>query len=352
MAVRTGHLTIADLLAARFQSAVRFGLDTIQQVIERDLAVHNQLSTEMVSLLADPSTDRQRLAGTSESGEMLEADEHTRVPTQKAPTGATVAFPLKNFQYAIGWTRKFMERKTPADIAAQYTMAKKAHRKKIVAEVKRAIFGPLNYTHRDHLVDNVDLGVKRLVNADSMGIPEGPNGESYDATTHTHYMANATLTAAFLTSVINTVVEHGHGGAVVVVINKTDEAAVRALVGFVPYVDPRLALGTGQVPTGERADITRLDNRAIGLFGSAEVWVKPWGIANYAFAYDTSASKPLVLRTANGATLELRVAAKLETYPLYAEYMEDEFGFGVWTRTNGAVGYFAGAEYVEPTISG
>lgn len=353
MAGKTGTASIADLQAARFTSLASFGVTRIASALQADLAVHNQLMTEVLGSFAEITSDRQRIYGTSDSGQMLEIDEFSRGPTQKPQVGATVAFPLSRFQYNIGWTRLFFETKQVNDLLVMYVASKKAHRKKVMAALKRALYLSTNYTHRDHLVDNVDLAVKRLLNADSSNIPEGPNGETYNGASHTHYLANATLTAAFAQSVIQTVVEHGNGGMVRVAISKTDEAAFRALTGFQAYVDPRIALGTGQVPTGVRANITRLDNRAIGIFDAAEVWVKPWGIANYLLAWDETADqKPLALRTRSGQGLSLKIAAEIELYPLRAQYMEDEFGFGVWNRTNGAVGYFAGGAYTDPTITG
>jgi hypothetical protein len=353
MAVKTGTASIADLQAARFTSLAQFGVSRIESALQADLAVHNQLATEMVSSLAEISSDRQRIYGTSDSGQMVEADEFSRGPTQKPQVGATVAFPMRLFQYNVGWTRKFFQTKQVNDLLLMYLAAKKAHRKKIQVLIKRAIFGSANYTFRDALVDNVDLAVKRFLNADSVNIPEGPNGEVFTAASHTHYLANASLTAAFALSVINTVVEHGNGGQVRLYINQADEAAFRLLAGFNAYVDPRITLGTGQVAGQQRLNIQRLDNRPIGIFGAAEVWVKPWMIANYLFAFDeTAEQKPLVLRTRDGSGFNLQLAAEIELYPLTAQYMEDEMDFGTWNRTNGAIGYFAGGAYVVPTISG
>ncbi len=353
MATQTGTLDISSLLAARFQSAVAFGLSTIQRILEADVAAHNTIVLQMVSEICEVTTDRQRIYGTSASGEMVEVDEFGRSPTQKSAPGATVGFPLRLFQYGLGWTQKWLETRTPADLAIAVQAAEKAHLKAIQKEVKRAIFLSANYTFNDHLVDKVDLAVKRFINADSAGIPEGPNGEAFDGATHTHYSPVAALDAASLTALIDNVVEHGHGGMVKVAIARANEAAVRGLTGFTAYQDPRLVFGasTTGVP-GTRLDITRLDNRAIGIYGAAEVWVKPWAIANYAFAWDAAAAqKPLGFRQRQQQTLQgLRIAAQLDTHPLHAQYMEAEYGIGVWTRTNGGVLYFNGGAYVDPTI--
>lgn len=354
MPQNTGSYDISTLLAARFQSAAQFGLSTITDILTADIAAHNAIVTQMVSEMAEVTSDRQRIYGTSVGGDMTEVDEFGAAPTQRSLPGSTVGFPLKLFQFNLGWTEKWLQTRTPADLAIAVQGAQKAHLKAVVRELKRAIFVSANYTHRDHLVDNVDLAVKRFVNADSANIPDGPNGETFAGATHTHYDGEVSLTAAFLKAVINNVIEHGHGGNVKVAISRTDETAVRALTGFTGYQDPRLVFGasTTGVPA-QRLDITRLDNRAIGIFEGAEVWVKPWAIANYVFAWDAGDSrKPLAYRQRDNQALQgLRIASTFSSHPLVAQFMEAEYGIGVWTRTNGAVLYFANATYADPTIS-
>lgn len=348
----TGTHDISTLLATRHSSAAAFGLDTIQAVLAADVAAHNRIVTEMVGGLCDVTTDRQRKYGTSASGEMAEVDEYGRSATQVSRPGATCGFPMRLFQFGLGWTSKWFETHTPADMATAIQNAEKAHLRRVQREIKRAIFGATNFTFNDFLVDNVDLAVKRFINADSSDMPDGPNGETFDGGSHTHYDANATLTAAAVTATINDVIEHGHGSMVKIAFAKADEAAVRALTGFTAYPDPRIIYRATDTP-GQALDISRLDNRAIGIFGGAEVWVKPWAIANYAFAWDDGAPmKPLAFRQRDNVSLQgLRVAATLDTHPLYAQYMEAEFGVGVWTRTNGACLYFASGTWADPTIS-
>jgi hypothetical protein len=352
MSTLTGTYDISALLATRNASAAEFGLDTIQAVLQADIAAHNAIVLEMVSELCEVTPDRQRIYGTSTDGEMVEVDEYGRAPTQRPVTGATVGFPMRLFQYSIGWTRKWFETRTPADMAQAVLGAESAHLRAIQREIKKAIFLSTNYTFKDFLVDNVSLAVKRLVNADSADIPDGPNGETFDGASHDHYNANATLTAVALLASVEDVIEHGHGGMVKLAINKANEAAVRLLSGFTAYPDPRLVMRATDAP-GETLDISRLDNRAIGIFSGAEVWVKPWCPAGYYLAWDAaSPNKPLVFRQRSATSLQgLRIAADIDDYALYAQYMEAEYGIGVWTRTNGAVLYVGGESYVDPTIS-
>jgi hypothetical protein len=357
MPQRTGTHDVSATFRARLAAIPNFNdlnFERVQQVINQELEAHNTIMQQMLAELCDFGTDRIRVYGAQSGGAMTEVDEYGRAPTQRAEPGDTLSFPLRKYQYPIGWTQTWFDTKLPIDMAAPVQAAQVADKKAIVYDIKRALFLSANFTYVDHLLDNVSLSVKRLVNADSASIPTGPNGESYSGATHTHYNGYASLTAANMLDNINDVVEHGNGNQVRVYISTTDEAAVRALTGFVAYTDPRLILG---IPTSAaavaapRLDITRLDNRAIGIFGPAEVWVKPWMIASYQFAFDAGGQKPLVFRQREQSTLQgLRVAGEIPVYPLFARYMERDFGVGVWNRTNGALGYMANATFADPTI--
>jgi hypothetical protein len=349
----TGTHDISSLLAVRFQSAAEFGLSTIEQVLRNDVAAHNMILQDMLGGFVDFTTERQRIYGTSVTGEMIEVDEYGRGPTQRNLPGATVGFPLRKFQFPIGWTEDWFAMHTPAEMAEATLAAEGAHWRRIYTDIKRALYLSGNYTFNDFLVDKIDLPIKRLVNADGASIPNGPNGETFDGATHTHYLARAggSLAATDVTTLINHVVEHGHGGMIKIAISRTDEATWRALTGFTAYTDPRLIYRNTDTPA-QTLDITRLDNRAIGILGAAEIWVKPWAIANYAACWDNAGPKPLAYRQRSATTLQgLRVAATLRTFPLVAEYMQAEFGVGVWNRTNGAILYYGNTTYADPTIS-
>lgn len=350
MATRVGTYDISTLMAVRYQSVAEFGVDTIVQVLQRDIETHNQLVQQMVSEFCEITTDRQRIYGTSMVGEMYEVDEWGRAPTQKIATGATVGFPLSSFQYSLGWTDKWMKIHTPSDLAQMVLSSQKAHLQRIQKSIKQAIFGSTNYTFNDFLVDKVDLAVKRFINADSSQIPEGPNGETFDGSSHTHFTYGTPLSTTNATALITNVVEHGHGADVRVYINTAQEAAWRALTGFTAYQDPRIIFGATD-HLGERLDITRLDNRAIGIYGAAEIWVKPWIPSGYAFAFASGdPNKPLAFRQREQTSLQgLQIAATNTAFPLTAQYMEAEFGVGVWTRTNGACMQTAGS-WTDPTF--
>lgn len=354
MATITGTHDISTLLAAKTQTVAQFGLDTVVEVLQNDLAAHNAIMQDLLTELATRTTDRMRRAGTSINGEMVEVDEFGRAPTQKATPGQNVGFPLRKFDYPIGWTRRFLQKATPADLATAQLSAQKAHRKAFGREIRRALYLATNYSFFDHLVDNLELPVKRLLNADSSSIPEGPNGEVFDGTTHTHYQARVgTLAASDVDALVQDVLEHGHGGNIRIVIAAGDVTAIAALTtGFTKLTPVHVHPGSASPVTDRRLDHTRADNRLVGYWnGSYEVWTKPWAVAGYWLAYDAAEeAKPLALREDLIEASALHRVAEIDMYPLRAEYMSSMFGFGVWTRTNGAVLYTGATSWADPTI--
>jgi hypothetical protein len=349
----TGTHELKDLLAMKNTTIVDYGLDNIAPIINREIVAHNTVLQNMIADLARPTTERAGTSGASSAGRMVKVDEFSRTATQKGNKYANVAFPLENFQFALGWSDLYFKTATVSDMALMTQRATRADILALQTAIKMAIFGSTNYTVIDELKDGVSLGIKRLVNADSDIIPVNPvTGASFDTSTHTHYDAVASLTAAALEATINDVIEHGHGEGVRVYINRAQETAVKALPGFTAYLDARLVGANNVTQASGTLDVTRLDNRAIGLFAGAEVWTKSWVPANYIFVFSAGdEGKPLAYREHEAAPLRgLRVAATLDTHPLHAEYMEHMFGFGVQTRTNGAVLYVAGGVYVDPTF--
>jgi hypothetical protein len=350
---RVGLNSIDDLLEIRFRSPLQIGLNTIEPVLRRDMEIHNTLTNQMVSTFADITDDYQRIYGSSDVIEMVEADEFTRAHTQKGRTGSVAGFPLRGYQAAIGWDKAYFQRATVADMAQSQISAQKSQIIKLRTEMQRAMYLSSNYSFVDYRDSKVTLAVKRFVNADGLSIPDGPQGQTFNASTHTHYLATAAATAADVNALIRTVLEHHVGGKPVIFINQADETQFRAITGFQPYVDSRLTLNANQNQPNARLNPLTTDDRPIGLFGSAEVWVKPWALTSYWLCTDMSegAPRPLVARVRKGAdSLALVTAAQLDFAPLYAKYMESEFGFGVWTRTNGAVLYTGGGAYVDPVL--
>jgi len=352
--VAYGTLTTLDTLAASQQTIADIGEDNAFRAIDASLQAHNEIMRSLVPF-AEMTTDRQRRYGGDDNMSLDEVDEFGRGDAQKIAAGVTVGFPLRLFDVSVQWTRKYFQNATGAELAAQFTAVQKAHRKRVIREIKRAIFTPTNTDNWvDRLVDHVELDLKALVNADSAAIPSGPNGESFDGATHTHYLARAggSLAASDIVALLETVREHYNSGQQMLYINRAQEAAVRAMdANFTAYLDARIVGSVTENQSRGTLAPTNLYNRAIGVFDGAEVWVKPWVPANYMFTWIDGVPPPLVERERRAGSGNLVLAAEDEAYPLRARTLEAEFGFGVWNRTNGAVLYTGNTSYSAPTIT-
>lgn len=350
-----GTLSVLDTLAAQRVNIAAYGEDLVFQGLQQALEAHNRIMQEALDDLCEVTTDRQRRFGGPDVMQMDEVDEFGASDVQKVAAGVTVGFPLRLYQIPVGWTRKYMQNASVAELAAQFIAAQDADVRRVTASIKQAIFTPTNATFTDRLVDRVSLSLKALANADGAALPTGPNGETFNGATHTHYLAVATggtITVADLTSVIEAVLEHYANGRAMVYINRAQEAAVRGLTGFVAYLDTRIV---GQTTAAQAPNLPldpiQLYNRAIGIFDGAEIWVKPWIPSSYIFAFVAGQQAPLVYRQRDEVSGTLQLAYEDEDYPLRARALEREFGVAVWNRVNGAVLYTAANSYAAPTIT-
>jgi hypothetical protein len=354
-----GTLTTLDTLAASQSSIVAYGEDRAFEEIASALAIHNRLTNEMLGTFVERTTDRLRRYGSTDSMAMDELDEFGSPDAQKIAAGASVGFPLRLYGIALQWTRKYMQNHTAAELAAQVVAAMDADTKVIYRQIRRTLFTPTNSTgYLDRLVDNVNIAVRALVNADSQPIPPGPYGDTFTASTHTHYLytASTSLAAADLTGLVSTVREHYGTGQVEVYINAAQETAVRALTGFTAITPVFVTPATSAAAIVQEYNLIDPANRQIGYYGAnyVPVWVKPWVPAGYLFAYVNGAPAPIALRERANGSGDFVLAYEDEDHPLRARAWEREFGMGIWERTNGAALYVdtgAAGAYVATTIS-
>lgn len=354
-----GSLSIFDTIGGRRAAANDYiGLydpATLYQQLQVFLDAHNRLMDEMTMDLVDPTTDRFLTWGSNDEVQMQDGDEFSRPDVQKVSVSPTMmAFPLRLKQVAYGVSQLFMETKTVGDLEQVVTAATDADVRDRLATIRAALFNPANnLTYKDRLVDNITLPLRSLINADGAYIPPDKFGNTFDPNTHTHFLGTSSFVASDLQALIDTVVEHYASGSLRVYINRAQETTVRGFTGFNPYWDARITPSVNQNNAlGTPLDVLNIYNRPIGIFGAAEIWVKPWLPASYLFAFNTTAPKPLRLRTRPTAGTNrgaLRVAAQIASYPLMATYMEREYGIGVYERTNGAALYTGNSTYSAPS---
>jgi hypothetical protein len=347
-----GTLSMADLLATTSQTVIQYGEDRIWEVFRDFLDAHEILYGQLRDAYCEETTELLFGIGGISDMEMQEVDEFGAPQPQKVTAGEPMGLPLRLYNGAIQWTRQYFLASTVSEVAAQFQGLLTADLRRLAFEIKRALFIPTNYSFVDRLTrERPTLAVKRLANADSAAIPTGPNGEVFDSSTHTHYLGSATLTAAALTSLIATVREHGNSGGIRVEINQAQEATVRGLAGFTPYIDARVVMNNAAAYATGTLTFDNIYNRPIGIFDGAEIWVKPWVPANYQLARATAGRKVLGFRVPKIGPKGLELVAEDEAYPLRARIWERKFGVGVINRVGAAVLYSANSTYAAPTLA-
>lgn len=348
----TGASTIQDLIAVETISSIEYGINTIEEVLRNDLAAWNAVVGDALSMLAVDTTERLERHGASAEGDMLRADEFSAGLTLRQQGGSDVAYPLYKFLRNVGWTLDSLKVATPADLARAQLGVQKAHQRAIYTELRRAFYKPTNFSVADDLIDGQTLNVKRLYNADSDPIPDGPYGETFDGATHDHYNANATLTEAALDAAITDVLEHRQGASVQIVTVTSNIANFEALTNYESLRGVQIVPAEDSDRPIQRFDATQNDNKVVGIYkGSWPVWVKPWGLANYALILDANGERPLKRRQRQQAALRgLRMKSTSQLEPLIVDFFEAEFGFGVWDRSAAAVLQFNNGTYQDPAI--
>lgn len=355
-----GTLSLLDALIANagFRTIFSYGEDRLWEQARQLLEIHNRLVEERRNEMFIVTTDQQRRwGGTGDEGEFIETAELGRSDAQKTEIPfATNGFPLRKFDRSVQWTRLYMRTRTVEEWANQMRAIQLADLRNIMRQTRRAIFDPTNKLgYVDRLVDKTQYPVRAFLNGDGTYIPPDPQDGTIFAANHTHYIASPVLDNAFMDALIALILEHGVVGQITVEIALAQEAAVRALPGFMEYTDPRFTQPDNVVGLrdGAKLDIYNPKNRRIGIYGAAEIWVKPYAVAGYCFARDTG-KRPLAWRKRrgddNGGFGNLEIAAEDERLPLRAQTVEREFGIGVNDRAAGAVGYIGGNVYVAPTI--
>lgn len=329
-----------------------FGEDATYTAITELLAAHNAIMNELIDSLCERTSASQELYGGTEEIEMADLDEYGVADAQKIGEGVNLGYPLRKTGATLQWTRTYLMNATLREINASVEAVMTADEKRVIREIKRAFMLATNYSFKDRYATNLTLPVKRLLNADGAPIPPSPYGDTFDGSTHTHYLAEASLTDDFMDDLVETVLEHNAQSNILVAINRAEEATVRTAAtfpNFREYVDARIITGADVSRASGDLDRNKIYNRAIGVHGPAEIWVKPWVPANYLVAWDAS-KRPLRFRHYENDMGNLNLVFEDEAHPLRARGWERNFGVGVRDRHAMAMLKIDNATWSDPSI--
>ena len=350
-----GTLSIFDTsLASR--GIVEYGLDNAYEQVKAVLDAHNAQVNGMLGELCEDSPDYLRSYGGDSGIVMQTIEEFGAAEGQKIVERVNIGFPLEHFEVSLQHTREYLQHATLGDLSKDVNGALDADLRNTRYLIQTAVFNDDNATwvdRRDRSL-GLSLPLKAWYNADSGPVAVGPNGESFDGATHTHFIANTSVTNANLQALLDKVAEHGTlgGQGLRLYINIAHEATVRGFADFVAHIGVDLIKSPMDINTPTALTYTNRYDRSIGQFQGAEVWVKSWMPANYLFAFNVlGMDKPLLRRIPKIGNGDLRIIGESDMFPLHAKVWGRDIGISVWNRANGAVWYTASGSYAEPTLS-
>lgn len=373
MAIEGGILSAADseLQVLTTAGALLSSIDreSLYNLTMDIFAVYNRQMGDLISLLAKPADFREyRYGGATDLVAMHDLDEFGKPSAAKISGASTVAHPIKKWGRALGWNSAFFKTTTVKQFDNLVTGLLLGDRARVTKEVKSALFRATNYNFTDPYDAKV-LGVKALANADGAPLPIGPNGEVFNAGTHSHYTGSATLTAAAVSALITNVTEHFSSGEVELLINAAQAASMVGLSGFIPatYNGVVQSVNTDRTSVAVR-EIFNVEKNFIGLFNGVKVYTAYWIPASYMVAMMVAgAEKPLAYRIGQPNTMgstynsylnggsasgpgDFSIVSELDEYPFYAQTAEREIGFGASGRVSAAILFIGNASYQVPTF--
>jgi len=358
---QTGVLSLQDLRANGL-SIYTFGLNNALAVVSQQLGAYNYSLNSSLATLTETTTERTEASPGTINRRMAPVDEYGLARTQKAGKNYGRGFPLDRFQDATGWTEDFMAAASIGTMVTQMDSIQLAHTNEVRIALAAALYTPVQRVLREYV--DVATGyqiltgqyVMPLYNGDGEIPNVGPSGQSFDGT-HTHYTAVDNLTASDLDTLANNVGEHSTGNNIVIYINQVDASKFRAMANFVAATVAQVINPLTGAVALDNLDNTRTDDKFIGYTaGGYPVFIKPWALQNYALCLNLNGPKVIKRRISKIPMLQgLRIKGMNGVVNLFAQYVEDSFGFGVSNRAGGAALYFgprpAGATvatYVAP----
>ena len=368
-----GLILINDLPFSAFASAAEVGFDNIYAEAAAKVAASNELVTNVLSDIVEPTTMQGKVWGNIGGGGDEQVSELGVPSSQKAEQGLECDFPLLRYAQNVSWSKVAWQTKPAQDLLKEIDGGRIRSNNTVLKALRNAIFNDGNYTFTDALGTNVSLSVKRFLNNDSAVIPDSPAGTEF-AGTHNHYIARASTLArtdfsngTHASGVISTVLEHESFKDVRMYVNSGDVASVQALVydgstntqGYVPSLPRELVAPATVARATAGFPDTGTEDTLVGYWVTLEgpavpVFVASWVPRYYILVLGLDGiEKPICMRQRPQTNLQgLRIEYTAPDFATVPMFLVREYGFGVFNRAAGAVLYINGTSWADPSLTG
>lgn len=356
-----GASTVFDTTVARTMPIGEYGEDNAYENIQAFYKAHSDYVKQMLSSLVDQHDKPVRSYGDTNTKTVEEVDEIGTPLPQRKSTRFDQGFSLRRFKISDAWTEDFMERATVGDVEQEAVATITADLRLVKWKIQQALFTATNSTFNDRWgpQPNIALPVRAFYNADGGPIKVGPQGQTFDGTSHTHYAYNATLTEAAVDALLLLIYEHnGQQDGLRLLIPKAAAATFATFSKFVADQPASYVFQVTDTKTMTPLDVVSRFDREIGTYDSnVRVCIREFMPTYYIFAHSMQAEKPLAIREPTigvGSKRQrgLYMYARHQSWGLASVEHRHDFDINVLNRCNGALLYYnSGSAYTAPTIT-
>jgi hypothetical protein len=354
---RTNQIyTLEDLYAQRFAPLSTLNLERVSQTIQAYGEFLARDMNEQLDMFTEETTVSRAVWGGAANLQFDEVGEFGKGKTNKDTRGQELHFPLFKLDATVGGSEEFWKRAGVKDLIDVMNGMDNAYAERVRNEVKAAIFNKsLHVPVKDWLVDNTTLNkVQPFLNADSNEIPVAPNGTTFTASSHNHYLGitGSSLSMGDVDRAVSTVREHVLG-KIVLFVDGSMPATLLGLSGT-KYVgrppSPIVDQSTEQVARLSFNPDADRNNMSVGYWDGHEVITRSWVPTGYiaVMAIGGQLGKPL-WRRVDPKFPGLITGIEITDGRIRIKESYFYMGFGSFNRAAGAVLDTVNATYTNPS---
>jgi hypothetical protein len=271
-------LTILDTNRWGSKKIYEYGVERAMDEFKVVLAIHNKRMADLAGRFVGDTTEDKRFqfGGNADTVQMVPVErQYGRSAPQTIDFNPyDLGIRLDHYEANVLWDELFLARETVDSLDRQMNAILTADRKFVAKMIKVALFDGTNYLYEDRYGRKEILPIKGLLNADSLPIPVNPQtGDSFTASTHTHYQVIAAINATTAKAVHDNLTEHMDSGRIILETAYADAASWTGITGFKSALDMRVAHSSlsDLINYGPGLDLTNPYDRFLGISTTGRV---------------------------------------------------------------------------------